>query len=591
MHSKSLTESIDTEVDKTSEVLPRILVIDDTPANLVAMKVILKGVAAEIITADSGNTGLACALERNIALILLDVNMPEMDGFQVAELLGELEETRSIPIIFVTALHQSENFRMQGYDSGAIDYIEKPINTSILLSKTRIFLKMWKLGFDMQQEIQRRMALEQANEHLAQHDMLTRLPNRRQLHTELDKMIARVSRYDDSFAVLFLDLDGFKKINDELGHDAGDYFLQEISSRLKQALRNTDVIARYGGDEFVILLSDLTDSLALTGKLKILTAIVSKPQEWQGKLMKAGASIGIAICPDHGVDRKTLLSRADKAMYSAKKAGRNTFRFFTEELNVRLERRLDIENYLLAAQQNNELHLHYQPIVNVGTGKPVGAEALMRWHSAVLGDVSPDEFIPVAESCGLIHELGIWVVQQILSSLKTYPEISMAINTSPLQFNSDLLFDELKQHIDSGAINPDRFVVEITESILLDDSDQSEARLNNIRSLGIELSIDDFGTGYSALSYLKRFPVSHLKIDRSFIAGIPDDRESIALVEAIIAMSHALGMSVIAEGVETLEQWQFLQKVGCDKAQGYYFSRPLSSDDFSTYLGQPNENI
>lgn len=569
---------------KVEDGMPKILVIDDTHANLVAMRALLKSAPAETITAQSGNAGLAKALDDNIALILLDVNMPEMDGFQVAELLGEMDETCNIPIIFLTALHSSEQNRLRGYGSGAIDYIEKPINTDILLSKVQLFIKMWTLRFEMKQEIKLRIEAEKKIEYLAQRDALTQLPNRRQLHVEMQQIISRATRSRTSFAALFLDLDGFKKINDEMGHEAGDYVLKEMARRFTQIVRNSDVVARYGGDEFILLLPDLHDSLALTNKLKELTSSANKSLEWQGSQLRVGVSIGVSIFPEHGKDSDTLLNNADTAMYQAKGDGRNTFRFFSDELHDRLKRRLLLESHLVAAFENEEFELNLQPIVDAKTGKMVAAEALLRWHNKELGTVSPEEFIPIAESSPLIHELGIWVLHKTVKLMQQYTDVHFAINASPLQFNNSVFCDELEKIITQGCLNPRKLEIEITEGLLLANTPEIKEQLGKVRSLGIGLSVDDFGTGYSALGYLKQHPVTKLKIDRSFISEIPSNQESAALVKAILAMGHALNLQVVAEGVETAEQWSFLKHSTCDYAQGYYFSKPLNEEDFCTYL-------
>ncbi|WP_261843679.1 putative bifunctional diguanylate cyclase/phosphodiesterase [Aliamphritea ceti] len=565
-------------------VIPKILVIDDVHANLKAMRVLLKDITAEVVTADSGNNGLALALEEHVTLILLDVNMPGMDGFEVAQLLSEMEETRNIPIIFITAFQHDEEKRLQGYNAGAIDYIQKPVNPDILLSKIHVFLKMWSLRFGLEQEISRRRKVEKEIEYLAQHDALTHLPNRRQLHIEIERMIDRTSRTKEKFAVLFLDLDGFKRINDELGHEAGDAFLKDVAKRFRSQIRSFDVIARYGGDEFIVLLSDLSDSLALTNRLKQLTAQAQQPFFWEGNDLKAGVSIGVSVFPDHGRDGDTLIKRADAAMYLAKDAGRNTFRFYTDALNNSLQRRLLLERHIQDSLNNEELEVYYQPIVNASDGVPVGAESLLRWNNQALGVVSPAEFIPVAESCGMIHQLGIWVLRQSVATMQRCPGIAFSVNASALQFNDNNLCAELVSLLESGSLAADKTAIEITEGLLLSNTDDVDARLEQIREMGIGLSIDDFGTGYSALGYLKRCPVNRIKIDRTFVAGIPEDMESVALVQAIIAMGHALGLEVIAEGVETEQQWHFLRDEGCDMAQGYYFSLPLPQKEFIEYL-------
>lgn len=569
--------------ESNRRTLPNILVIDDTPANLMAMTVLLRGVEANVLTADSGNSGLAMALEENVALILLDVNMPDMDGFEVAELLKNIKETRSIPIIFLTAFHQDEASRLKGYDSGAIDYIEKPIHPSVLLSKTDLFLTIWRSNFDKEQEIDRRVCVEKEMEYLAQHDSLTHLMNRRQLNFELDKIIARSSRSQQRFAVVFLDLDGFKKINDQYGHEAGDVFLKAISLRFKNEIRSFDIVSRYGGDEFIIVLTDISDALALANKVQRLIKVASIEVEWNETALSSGASVGVSFYPEHGESAEALINKSDSAMYLAKEVGKNTFRYYSEQMNNDLLRLVLLETKLKQAYQENKIQVFYQPIVDIKSGKPVAAEALVRWFDEELGFVNPEEFIKIAENNGFIDELGLWVLSAALEESKRHPELTMSVNASPLQFNNDKLSEFISRFSKNNGLFSN-LCIEITEGLLLEETSEIKKRLFSLRDVGVELSIDDFGTGYSSLSYLKRCPVSKLKIDRAFVSGIPEDDDSNVLVRAIITMSHALGLQVIAEGVETIEQWKFLQKEGCDFAQGYYFSKAVNSEQFSVYM-------
>lgn len=563
---------------------PKILVIDDIAANLTAIEMLLKPLAADVITASSGNSGLAKALQYNdIALVLLDVNMPDMNGFEVAELLNDIEETENLSIIFLTAQQPSDENLLRGYQNGAVDYILKPISPDILLSKAQIFINIWNMRDNLEQEIKRREIAEREIEYLAMHDPLTNLPNRWQIQESMQNAIDRARRQEHQLAVLFLDLDGFKKINDELGHKAGDAFLNELASRFRENIRSFDLIARFGGDEFIIVLTDISDSLALTTKLKQLTQIASLPAFWHGNEMRAGVSIGISIYPDHGLDSDLLINCADNAMYQAKQSGRNTFKFYTQSLNDALQRKILLEAHLRRALEFNELEVFYQPIVDSSTGNILGAEALLRWFSNKLGTISPDEFIEIAESTGIIHELGIWVLHQAVTVMQNFPNLSIAINVSALQFNNDQLINEIESYLTQGIIQPRQLVVEITEGILLENTNKVQQRLELIKGWGVKLSIDDFGTGYSALSYLKRCPVNKLKIDRSFITGVPADTENATLIKGIIAMAHALGMQVVAEGVETYEQWEFLKSQQCDTLQGYYFSKPLNLASFEQY--------
>lgn len=566
--------------------LPKILVVDDMPANLMAMRVVLQDLQAEVITAESANLGLSLALEPNVALILLDINMPGMDGYEAAQLLHQTRETSDIPIIFLTAFPQSEKSREQAYHCGAIDYIEKPIDANVLLSKVQVYLSLWRLRFGIKEEVERRICAEKKVSFLSRYDSLTQLPNRLQLHRELEQLIQQSHRADKQFALLFLDLDGFKKINEEFGREAGDAFLIEIANRLQQHIRNLDILARYGSDEFIVLLPDLNDSSALMSKLEQLCDKANQALVLNGSQLKAGISIGVAVYPEHGEDADSLISHADTAMNAAKSCRDKDYQFYSQELSQVLKRRHLLEHYLRDAMKNDQLQLYYQPIVDVATGMPVCAEVLLRWFNDELGCVSPAEFIPVAENTGLIQEIGLWVLEQTLLAIHQRDGVHYAINASALQFNNDALVSMLRDRIDAGEVKPEQLIVEITEGLLLENTPEVTEQLYAIRDMGIDLSIDDFGTGYSALGYLKRCPVNKLKIDRSFISGIPADHDDLVLVNAIIAMAHALGLTVVAEGVETKEQWQTLQQLGCDMAQGFYFAKPLPQVDFFDYLDQ-----
>ncbi len=563
---------------------PKILVVDDLPANITSMKTLLRKVDVEIITAHCGNDALSLAVQHNFAVILLDINMPEMDGFEVASYLKTLDETKNIPIIFVTAVHHDSGSILQGYQAGAVDYVTKPITPEILISKINIFINLWSLKTGLEQEIDLRKSAEQEIEYLAQHDALTHLPNRRQIRSVLDTALDRSRRSAAPFAVLFLDLDGFKKINDEFGHEAGDYILNQVSQRFKTQIRSFDTVGRYGGDEFIILLMDIENSLCLNYKLKQLIATIAQPFQFEGQSLHIGVSIGVATYPAHGENADELLNHADAAMYLAKKEGKNDFRFYSDTLNQQLYRQNLLEKHLRNALKKQELEVYFQPIVNVISGEPIGAEALLRWHNETLGQISPEEFIPIAESSGLISEIGVWVLHQIIPVLQRWNNLNIAINASSLQFKNALLFQAIQKAVANQCLDANRLEIEITESLLLEKSDNVRQQMDDICALGAQLSIDDFGTGYSALSYLKQCPVNTVKIDRSFIAEIPHSHESCALVKAIIAMSHALNLKVIAEGIETESQWRFLQQQQCESAQGYFFAKPMPTAKFHQFL-------
>ncbi len=568
----------------------KILIVDDTKANLLALKVLLKPIQADIVAVESGEQALSIAEENeeHIALILLDVQMPVMDGFAVAKLLQENEKTRSLPIIFITA-NQDDAQIEKAYLSGAVDYIQKPIRKTALISKVRVFLDLWLLRHGLELEVEQRRVAEHRVEHLATHDPLTNLSNRRGLYEELSELIYRSRRYNFSSAVIYVDLDGFKHVNDHFGHEAGDRLLTQVADNFKGIVRQTDSVARIGGDEFIVLLTDIDSETTLITKIEKLLTEASRPFDFKGHNIAVGASIGIALYPDHGDDVETLLHHADQAMYQAKNQGKNTFRFFTEDINVKAHRQRELQDNLRKALPNDEFTVFFQPIIDASSGQVVSAEALLRWDSANLGQVFPDEFIPAAESAGLIPELGCWVLTKAIETGADWNQrfgigLRIAVNASSIQFRNNLLFDTIKDLIETHAWNPDLLEVEITEGLLLDDSPEVNTYINAISNCGVRLSVDDFGTGFSALSYLKNYPVNTVKIDRSFIMDLPNDKENAVLVQAIIAMAQGLRLEVIAEGVETAEQWEYLRSLNCDFVQGYYFGKPMPRADFEDYL-------
>ncbi len=571
----------------------RILIVDDTRANLVALQTLLKGVSAEIITADSGEEAItiAAANAEHLALILLDVQMPGIDGFEVARALSKSEQTHSIPIIFITANQDDEHLE-QAYLAGAVDYLQKPIRKTTLVSKTRVFLDLWSLRFGLEQEVENRRAAEHRVEHLATHDPLTNLPNRRGLFEELNELIYRSRRYRYSSAVVYIDLDGFKHVNDHFGHEAGDLLLTTLAANFKHIVRQTDTVARIGGDEFIVLITDIDGETTLITKIEMLLQAASQPVEFRGHRISVSASIGIAMYPEHGDAAETLLHHADQAMYQAKHHGKNTFSYFTEDINAKAHRQRELQDNLRKALPNDEFTVFYQPIVDVQSGSVVSVEALLRWYSDKLGQVFPDEFIPAAESAGLIPELGCWVLNKAVETGAEWHQrfdigLRVAVNASSIQFRNNLLFDAIKTQLQTHAWNPDLLEIEITEGLLLDDSPAVNTYIDEISKCGVRLSVDDFGTGFSALSYLKNFPVSTVKIDRSFIMDLPGDKENEVLVQAIIAMAHGLRLEVIAEGVETEEQWEFLRRHKCNFAQGYYFGKPMPKAEFEDFLLTP----
>jgi diguanylate cyclase (GGDEF)-like protein/PAS domain S-box-containing protein len=428
-------------------------------------------------------------------------------------------------------------------------------------------------------------------ERLEYFDPLTSLPNKVQLRIRLEHDLSMMEKKHEQLAVLFIDFDHFKNINDTLGHAFGDELLVQVSKRLQGVLRPIDTLSRQGGDEFVIVLPSVrVDDVVHTAKRVLQT--IEQPICLQEHELVITASIGIALYPSDGADVDTLFKSADAAMYLAKKDGRNNYRFFTAEIQNRSARFLNLENALRYAHTRGELMLHYQPQVCLKEGKIIGVEALLRWNHPDLGSISPSEFIPIAEESGQILLIGEWVMRTAALRLKQwidtgYPPMSVAVNLSAVQFHHAHLSRLVQTIIDEVQLPPDALELELTESVAAQNPEHAIETMNALAKQGIRLSIDDFGTGYSSLSYLKRFKVYKLKIDQSFIRDIQIDPEDKEIVKTIIALGKSLGLKVIAEGVETVEQLDFLKEYGCDEAQGYYFSKPLSIADLEALLYHP----
>lgn len=436
---------------------------------------------------------------------------------------------------------------------------------------------------------------EERIHHLAHYDLITGLPNRAFFQEQLEHSLAHARRQRSSLALLFLDLDNFKVINDAFGHPTGDALLDQVAQRLAEIVREEDTVARLGGDEFTILLTDIRDNqdAALVAE-KILTSF-AQPFKNEGIEMVVSASIGISVYPADGDDGLSLLKNADSAMYQAKQNGRNNFQFFTAEMNVLAQERLSLEADLRRALERDEFMLHFQPQLCLSSGEILGCEALVRWQHPDKGWISPYTFIPVAEESGLIIPLSEWVMRTALEQLKQWQAkgfntLNMSVNLSAQQFGRQNLVQTVQRLLDETGIDARHLELELTESMLMANVDATIDTLHALRDMGVRLSIDDFGTGYSSMAYLKRFPIDKLKIDQSFVRELTVDSEDAAIVTATIALGHSLNLTVIAEGVETEAQFEFLRAKACEQIQGYYFSRPLPADEFIDLL-QDGQNI
>ena len=614
---------------------PLVLMIDDTPANLGVVAGHLESHGFRVMVAQDGEEGLKRAEFIQPDLILLDVMMPGIDGFETCRLLKASKETREIPVIFMTALGETQD-KITGFSVGGVDYLTKPfqieevmarVNTHIALFNSKKLLaeqndqlrqeismrqqaesalqhandvlevrvaertaELTETNTDLKAEIFEREQAERHIRYMAHHDALTGLPNRLLLEDRLNQAIAQARRRrNDKVAVLFIDLDYFKTINDSLGHPIGDRLLQEAALRLQKCVREGDSVARLGGDEYVMVLATLTDTNDASAVAKKVLEALSLPFAVDGHELHVSGSVGISIFPDDGADVEALMRAADASMYYAKQKGRGNYQFFTTDLNETAQRRLAVANQLRQALANNEFAVYYQPQVAIESGRIFSAEALLRLNFPGQSPISCGEFISIAEETGLILPIGQWVLQQACAQLKRWheaghPDMRIAVNLSARQFYQTGLVEIISEALKESALHPGALELEITESMLMQPNQENLTILKQLSAMGVQLSIDDFGTGYSCLAYLQNFPIHALKIDRSFMIRINHDNRHAAIVTAIIAMAHSLSLQVIAEGVDNEEQIAFLKAHGCLAAQGFYYSKPVSAQVFSELL-------
>jgi diguanylate cyclase (GGDEF)-like protein/PAS domain S-box-containing protein len=680
---------------------PVVLMVDDRPENLDSLRAILDDCQAILLQATSGEEALGLLLERDVSLVLLDVQMPRMDGYEVARLMRGNRKTRSVPIIFITAIMRDNQAVMRGYESGAIDYIAKPVDPQILRSKVSLFLELdrnrrrlqdaydtidqakayyesilnaagegvlgiardgtinfanpaaldmlgysagelvgrnasilhadeapaadrkkhqpfhhcWESGAEHRmdedefircdssslpvsyccspvagriegsvlvfQDITMRKQLEDQLRQQAITDYLTGLNNRNGFKETFHIALERAKRSGKSIALMFVDLDNFKRINDTLGHDVGDRLLHAVAGRLKESVRPYDTVSRIGGDEFTVMLDELDDVADASAVAdKILTTLRKPFHIENGMQLAIGASIGISSFPDCGTDTDTLMQTADVAMYQAKGSGRNLFQFYMPEMNAKAHARLVLEQALRGAVERQEFELHYQPQVDLATGRLVGFEALLRWGTGNVGGVMPSTFVPMLEETGLIVPVGGWVFSTGCRQRHEWgthlpDDCTVSLNLSPRQFIDKNLITEIRGILERHALPPHQLEIELTEGMLMLDTDHTRGLLHALKDMGLRLSVDDFGTGYSSLAYIKQFALDALKIDKHFIDHLATSKKDAAITTSIIQLGHNLGLDVIAEGVETEEQMLLLLERGCDVVQGFYFGRPV----------------
>jgi diguanylate cyclase (GGDEF)-like protein len=568
-----------------------ILLVDDRPENLFALESLLASPELNIIKAESGNEALGLMLEYDFALVLLDVQMPGMDGFETAELMRGMEKTRTVPIIFVTAISMEKHHVFKGYKAGAVDYLFKPIEPEFLRAKVKVFCELYRQQRQLNNLIDELRSTKDKLTRMAKHDPLTGLANRSLFHDFLGGAMARASRDQRTMALLILDLDHFKDINDSMGHDIGDLLLKSVGERIRECTRQGDLVARLGGDEFAVVLSGCETEEADRVAIKLLH-ILAAPHSIAGKKLYINASIGIAIYPSCGENVTDLCKAADSAMYHAKQKGRNNYQFFVEEMQRRAMERIRMERELRKALEKEEFRVWYQPQINADDGTIIGVEALLRWRNHLLGTVSPGHFILVAEKIGLVESIGSWVLHTACTQIQQWrqkgyltADARLAVNVSFWQLKNTIHFwKSVEDTMYETEFNPQTLEIELTEQTMMDDLKNISYSLEKLRGSGVRVAIDDFGTGYSSLRYLITLPIDTLKIDLSFIANIGKDSGSEAIIRTIIALGRNLDLQVVAEGVETEEQAIFLRNQKCSILQGNYFCPPLPADEVIQFL-------
>jgi diguanylate cyclase (GGDEF)-like protein len=575
---------------EASDNLPgfTVMMVDDDPIMLEIVQTFLEEAGYNnFVTTNDPTTAVALAREHRPDVILLDLMMPGITGFDILQVVREDEALRYTPVIILTA-ESDAPAKLKALELGATDFLLKPVDASELKLRLRNVL-----------------AFKAYQDRLADFDALTGLPNRNKFRAELEDMIAGTQNASRACAVLQIDLDRFKQINDTLGHRAGDKLLCMVSAMLQRLFNEIGAdlrksrdatasipLSRIAGNSFVALvpaLHNLEKVDAATSVARRILNAFAEPFHIDGQDLFVTCSIGIAMSPSDGSDAETLLKHAEMAMYRAKQRGRKQHAFFSSEMNAHALERLTLENQLRRAVEREEFVLYYQPKVDVVARRISGVEALVRWKHPELGIIAPDKFIPIAEENGLIVEIGQWVLRTACNQIRAWtaagvPPITVAVNVSSAQFRQGRVWHAVRGALAHSSLPPQSLTLELTESMLIDNQSETIEMLYELKDMGVRLSVDDFGTGYSSLTYLSRFPLDELKIDRSFLKGLPEERESIAIVSAIIALARALGLKVVAEGVETHEQLAFLHSRKCSEFQGYLCSRPVPPEPLLNLL-------
>ena len=599
-------------------VRPKILIVDDIGDNRSILTRRFRRRGFDVVEAESGLAALDLIAGESFDLVLLDVMMPGIDGIETLKGIRGERSASALPVIMVTARSESENI-VDALELGANDYVTKPVDFVVALARVNAQIarkraeqqvietneelrranedlerrveartrRIFEVNERLKAEIADREESQARSHYLAYHDSLTGLANRLLFKELLEEALKDVSVAPQPLAVMFLDLDGFKLVNDTLGHSVGDMLLKAVAVKLRDMMPQTVRIARLGGDEFAILQMSSPQPGSSIALAQMIIEVIGRSFCIESHDVTVGASVGIAVAHPGEMDAENLLKSADLAMYSAKSEGRGTYRIFDPEMDAVVQARRVLERDMRTALAQDAFKLFYQPLVNLQTKKVTSFEALMRWEHPKHGMVPPSDFIPVAEEMGLIVHLGEWALRNACAEAMKWPsDICVSVNLSPLQFAKGNLVSTVMSALASAGLPASRLELEITESVLLARSERNIELLNQLRELGVRISMDDFGTGYSSIGYLRSFPFDKIKIDQSFVRDLLVDKGSLAIVRAIAGLGVSFGMTTTAEGVETEEQMRCLNLEGCIEVQGYLYSKPIPSADIVRLLSE-----
>ncbi|MCK5394562.1 MAG: EAL domain-containing protein [Gammaproteobacteria bacterium] len=562
------------------EERPIVVLADDDPSIRLMVRHVLESEDFDIVEASDGLEAIKAVEKYHPALILLDAVMPGIDGFTTCQQIKEKGHT-DIPVMMITGLDDDASVE-RAYEVGAIDFITKPIKWAVLKHRVK--------------SVVAKVIAERKVSLLAYRDTLTGLPNRLLFADRMEQAVMRSERSRTSMALMLVDIDDFKLVNDSFGHDAGDKLIKAVGELISKSLRRADTIARLGGDEFAVIIEGISSPEDAISIADNLTTILEHNVRLDDQETYTSASIGISVYPDDGRDARTLLKNADTAMFRAKENGRHCFQFYKPEMSVNAMERLELENSLKAAFENDEFLIHYQPIIDIHKNEITGVEALLRWQHPDKGMIHPSDFVSVVEDCGLIVAMGEWLIYSACKQVRVWQDAGLtnqnvSINLSPRQFKEQDLVALFTQAVAEHDIDASSLSVEITERTLIDNVGEVEATLKKLRGMGMKVFLDDFGTGYASLAYLKEFPVDVVKIDREFIEGLPDNEEDSAIVEAIAGLTRGLKLILLAEGVENERQLDVLKGLGCQFGQGYYWSKALPGNEYEQFYMNQIYNI